>query len=123
MEEKTSSASKNSHAPKMKERKAFRDASILQGDQCVIPLLKVGETKTGQALEPCCSTTGSGQISVPLTAPLLLALLSIRPKSKAAQVLGLNTMQVQHRPGTGYCAWQVDSSCPEGLDHFQGHSP
>lgn len=112
-----------SHTPQMKERKAFRNTSTLQGDQHVISLLKVGETKTGQALKPRCSTTESGQLSVLLTAPLLLALPSIRWSSKAAQVLGLNTVQVQYTPAAGNCAWQAGSSCAEALDHFQGHSP
>lgn len=75
---------------------------------CVL-LLKIGETKTRQVLEPYSSTTGSGQQHVLLTAPLLPALPSTQSKSKAAQVSGLHTAPVQHTSCSGNCAWKAGS--------------
>ena len=64
--------------------------------------------------------TGSGQLRVLLTAPLLLALLSIRSRSKTAQVLGLNTVQVQRTPRTGSCASQAGAAAPRGWTICRG---
>lgn len=85
---------------------------------CVL-LLKTGETKPRQVLEPYSRTGGSGQQLVLLTAPLLPAAPSTQSRSKAAQAfLGLYPVWVQHTPCQATVPGEL--AAPERLDISRG---